>query len=362
MHGGPVTQPLPPRPNLEHLRRQAKSLLADWRTGDHLATQAFIEHLPKARGLDLAAARRASFRLADAQSVIARQHGFASWAALTRHVELLRALEGEWHFNSLQVDGHELSSALLGHSRLLFDGDRFRMDSPEGNYDGRFVIDTSAKPMRLDIAFVEGPEAGNAAFAIWQLDGDALTICLGLVGSSRPMAFETAVGSGHALEHLRRGSSARPVGVDGGLAPDQTEMGTASAQDVDTAGFDMETSASLQRLEGEWSAVRLVTNGEEMPADWLSYGSRVAKGNEVKVVFGGQLMLHAKVRIDDTTTPIAIDYLHLTGASNGQVSLGIMAWIGEDVCILMASPTQPRPISLAAQSAAQTLSRWKRRE
>ena len=361
MHGGSVTTPLPPRPNLEHLRSQAKSLLAAWRTGDRDATQAFIDHLPKARELTIMAARRAPLRLADAQSVIARRNGFASWAELTRHVELLRALEGEWRFESLRVDGHDMPQAMFGHSCLLFDGDRFRMESPEANYDGRFVIDATAKPMRLDIAFVEGPEAGNSSYGIFQLDGDSLTICLGLVGASRPTAFKTAAGSGHALEQLCRASTARPAGVGGGVAEPRARSESESAPIVDPDAFASTTSPMLRRLEGEWSPVRLVTNGEEMRADWLPFGSRTAKGNEVMVVFGGQVMLHAQVRIDDAANPIAVDYLHLKGAGKGKVSAGILEWIGEEVRFLMAAPGEARPIDFSAPSSTQTLSQWKRK-
>ena len=117
----------------------------------------------------------------------------------------------------------------------------------------------------------------------------------------------------------------------------------------------------LKRLEGEWVPVRLVTNGEEMRADWLPFGSRSAKDNEVKVVFGGQVMLHAKVRIDDTAHPIAVDYLHLAGGEKGKVSRGIMEWSGEEVRFLMAAPGEPRPSGFDAPSVSQTLSQWKRR-
>ena len=39
---------LPARPNLEHLRTQAKALLAKLREGDSEAARAFIHHLPEA--------------------------------------------------------------------------------------------------------------------------------------------------------------------------------------------------------------------------------------------------------------------------------------------------------------------------
>jgi hypothetical protein len=82
-------------------------------------------------------------------------------------------------------------------------------------------------------------------------------------------------------------------------------------------------------------------------------------GNEVKVVFGGQTMVHAKVRIDETRTPIAIDYLDLRAKQRGVVTLGIMEWIGDDVRFLMAPAGAPRPIDFTPDKG--TLSRWRRR-
>src|SRR5262249_32000272 len=129
MHGGSVTKKLPARPHLDHLRRQAKVLLAELNEGNAAAAKTFIEHLPEAHGMTAAAVRKAGFRLADAQSAIARQSGFASWPALSRHAQQLRALEGEWSFVSLEVDATAMPAAALAHSRLLIDGDRFRMES-----------------------------------------------------------------------------------------------------------------------------------------------------------------------------------------------------------------------------------------
>ncbi len=78
---------LPPKANLDHLKKQAKTLLRLYRAGDPAAISRFADSLP-------AAARRTSeeitalqLRLHDAQSCIAREYGFASWAALSLHVE-----------------------------------------------------------------------------------------------------------------------------------------------------------------------------------------------------------------------------------------------------------------------------------
>jgi uncharacterized protein (TIGR03067 family) len=359
MHGGLVDKKLPARPHLDHLRRQAKTLLAQLKNGMPAAAQAFIDHLPEARQLRPDAVRAAGFRLADAQSVVARQSGFASWPALSRHVEQLRSLEGEWRFESLEIDGAAVPGEALAHSRLLFDGDRFRMESPEANYDGVFTIDADATPAQIDIEFVEGPEAGNTCYGLYELDGDLLTLCLGLAGASRPSAFVTRAGSGHALERLRRASVARPANVTGGTP--QPVAATIAVDTEDPAAFDQEMTPLMRRLEGEWIPVHMVRGGKTLPDAWLAFGSRTCAGNEVKVVFGGQVMVHAKIRIDERAAPTAVDYLNLDGANANTISRGIMEWVGDEVRFLMAAPGQVRPADFSVPVGTGTLSQWRRR-
>jgi uncharacterized protein (TIGR03067 family) len=348
---------LPSRPHLDQLRRQAKELLAGLKDGDRSAIAAFVAHLPEAKRMTAAAVRAAGFRLADAQSVIARQTGFASWPGLARHVAELRGLEGEWWFAALEIDGAAVPEAATAGSRILMDGDRFRTESPGATYDGVFTIDVEATPARIDIDFVEGPEAGNRAEGIYELAGDELRLCLGLVGAARPTAFATSPGSGHALERLRRVSAARPADVTGGTpqpAPAEPPRG-------DPAAFDVPMTDLLRRLEGDWVPTELVVDGKPMPAQWLAAGSRTATGNVVKVVFGGQTMVHAKVRLDESATPIAVDYLDLRPKHAGAIGYGILEWIGDEVRFLMAPAGTPRPTGFDPLPATGTLTRWRRR-
>lgn len=85
-----MAKSLPPNPNLEYLAKQAKELLRELRTA---ATGAIVrirsQHPKFADQPD--GISETSFRLADAQLVIAREYGFESWTKLKRRVEALTA-------------------------------------------------------------------------------------------------------------------------------------------------------------------------------------------------------------------------------------------------------------------------------
>ena len=74
-----MSRTLPARPNLEHLRKQAKALLREYLAGDAAAIASFGRRRPDAPPP----------RLADAQRALAREYGFTSWARLKHNVESL---------------------------------------------------------------------------------------------------------------------------------------------------------------------------------------------------------------------------------------------------------------------------------
>ena len=78
---------LPERPHLDHLRKQAKELLRDWRAGDAAAFQQLRQYLPAAKGRSDAELSALPLHLRDAQSCIARQYGFPSWQELKDYVD-----------------------------------------------------------------------------------------------------------------------------------------------------------------------------------------------------------------------------------------------------------------------------------
>jgi uncharacterized glyoxalase superfamily protein PhnB len=71
-----------PVPDLENLRKQAKQYLRWHRDGYHPVAAKIRSLLPRFRELDDRAVMAATFKLADAQEMVARQSGFESWQAL----------------------------------------------------------------------------------------------------------------------------------------------------------------------------------------------------------------------------------------------------------------------------------------
>jgi ankyrin repeat protein len=127
--------PLPPRPNLEQYRKLAKDLVKACRSADSSAMRAWAERwveslvkecrppIPPGRLVqpvrwpaqieEFARSRLAGKMnnkpcvLADAQFVLARLHGFASWTAFSRHIDELR------HENSTTSSFEAVADAIV---------------------------------------------------------------------------------------------------------------------------------------------------------------------------------------------------------------------------------------------------------
>jgi hypothetical protein len=82
----PVRQ-LPSRPNLDHLKQQAKDLMKAHAARTATSAQLIREFHPRLRGAADSAIFAAGFKLSDAQLTIAREHGFLSWTRLKRRIE-----------------------------------------------------------------------------------------------------------------------------------------------------------------------------------------------------------------------------------------------------------------------------------
>ena len=349
MHRGNMNKKLPARPNLEHLKGQAKALLSAIQNQESDAKTAFAEfHPDKSPGEP---------KLADAQLVTARQNGFDSWPKLVHHIDTLRHLEGTWGFKSLMVGPNTIPTAMIAGSKIVMNGDRFNTLSPEGDYLGEFAINIESSPKEIDIHFIEGPHAGQYCYGIFELDGNKLTFCLGLVGASRPTEFNTNASPMHALEHLVRESKDAKVTIANPVATKTCEPTSAKSEQADRSGFDV-VSPDLERLQGEWSAVSVIKNGEPLPENFLSFGKRVCKGNHVLVTFGSP-MVDALAK---THGERDVDYLIQGGPMKGKNQFGIYKIEGDVATFCMADPGFPRPTDFTSEpGSGHTLTSWRKK-
>ncbi|HET6168537.1 MAG TPA: hypothetical protein VFE01_00095, partial [Terracidiphilus sp.] len=81
---------LPDRPSLEQYKKQAKELLSSATSGEPADFARLRKHHPRFRDFD--ADKPHAIALADAQYVLAREHGYESWPAFAKQIETLRII------------------------------------------------------------------------------------------------------------------------------------------------------------------------------------------------------------------------------------------------------------------------------
>jgi ankyrin repeat protein len=81
---------LPDRPDLSQYKKQAKELVRECAAGSAEALARVEKHLRRARRIS--GAPLAAVRLADAQLVLAREHGYDTWPEFAQHIQNLRIL------------------------------------------------------------------------------------------------------------------------------------------------------------------------------------------------------------------------------------------------------------------------------
>jgi ankyrin repeat protein len=92
--------PIPYGASLEEYERQATALFAALMAGDDSAKWRFKWEHPRFRGTSVAEVAATPLSLGDAQEVIAREHGFATWANVTQFTDVIRRDGGVQQFEA----------------------------------------------------------------------------------------------------------------------------------------------------------------------------------------------------------------------------------------------------------------------
>lgn len=159
-----MSKPLPARPDPEQLRKQAKDLLKSHRSGNAEALRRFQEHHPDFSPSAVAGIPAAAVSLADAQLVLAREYGFASWPKLKEHVESL-LLETRDPLELFQQAFHADDASLFAKLLARHPAIRARLNEPLGPFDSPPLTCAKSREM-LDVLLAAGADI-NARSRWW---------------------------------------------------------------------------------------------------------------------------------------------------------------------------------------------------
>lgn len=79
-----------------------------------------------------------------------------------------------------------------GH-KLIIAADHITGRKDERQYlgEGRFQVDVTSQPWRMDAVGTRGPQKGRTFLGIYMLEGDTLKWCVSVPGNPRPTEFAT---------------------------------------------------------------------------------------------------------------------------------------------------------------------------
>ncbi|MBI3838157.1 MAG: TIGR03067 domain-containing protein [Planctomycetia bacterium] len=112
--------------------------------------------------------------------------------------------QGAWRAVSMENNGKLTPSDALEKIKLTVTGTDYHFQNGAFNEHGSYKFYAAKNPKELDIVVGEGADKGKIYLAIYQVDGDELTICLDSANKNRPREFTGKAGSGCVLEVWHR--------------------------------------------------------------------------------------------------------------------------------------------------------------
>ena len=115
--------------------------------------------------------------------------------------------------------------------------------------------------------------------------------------------------------------------------------------------------ADLEKLQGTWSTVSLVSNGktvmdESMPPKPGPTTKLVYDGTQWKVIVGDKTVATGTFKIDATKTPKEIDILDESGTINDKTKLAIYELEGDTFKYCIGPAGKPRPAEFSAREGS----------
>lgn len=151
-----MSTPLPARPDLEQLRKQAKDLLKSHKSGDPEAQRRFREHHPEFSSASPQNLPATGASLTDAQLVLAREHGFPSWPKFRDHVESVM-LETRNPLELFKQAFHADDAPMIARLLERYPAYKPRLNEPIGPFDSQPITQVRSREM-LDVFLAAGAD------------------------------------------------------------------------------------------------------------------------------------------------------------------------------------------------------------
>jgi uncharacterized protein (TIGR03067 family) len=114
-------------------------------------------------------------------------------------------MQGTWKASSATIHGEPAPKDELDRLVVTFRDDRLIMPvEGELKVVARYRLDPGRRPHAIDLDVRQGPEQGKTALGIYEVDGDALKLCVARPGTERPAEFVSKAGSAVMLVEFRR--------------------------------------------------------------------------------------------------------------------------------------------------------------
>jgi ankyrin repeat protein len=264
-----MSKSLPSRPSIEQLKTQAKELHKALKSGEPAALQRFRQNHPQGSNVETHA-RDASWSLSDAQLVIAREYGSASWPKLRERVAALLVATGDpmdLLRQAFAEDDATLFRQLLDRHSAL----KARIDEPVEVFNSPVITQVRSREM-LDVLLDAG--ANINVRSKWWAGG------FGLLDTAEPDLAHYAIERGarvdvHAaarlglMEKLRELLSADPQLVHARGGDGQTPLHFASTiavaelllkhgADIDALDVDHESTPAQYRVRDRQEVARFL--------------------------------------------------------------------------------------------------------
>ncbi len=271
-----IMEPLPPRPSLEHQQKLAKRLLRDCWAGDAEAMARVRAFLPGSPNLD-------ALKLHDAQLVIARGYGFASWAAMKRKIESLSKSPLDQFDIAVREGDADLARELLERHADV----RARINEPRFDFDSPAIHQAKKNLALVDVLLEHGADINTRStwwaggFGILE-SGLTLEQAEPLIGRGARMTPWAAAGLG-LCDELRSILQAHPDSVHERGGDGKTVLHCAATYAI--AELLLDSGADVEARDVDHGSTPL----QYLIADEAIARLLVARGAEVDILAAARL-------------------------------------------------------------------------